>query len=152
MLINTNDYLVTNSFTGQISGNVALMLMGQSPINISSNAYKVRHILIDAVYLILLLIPATIVFRFKKFVLRCKDEELTLWKKIGFLFLHLLLPVTGLLVPRLFAATPLWVVRYFVPDLFIVLILFSGLLIILGVMKIMIWIKLKKINKFSQNP
>lgn len=141
MLINTNDYLVTNSFTGQISGNVALMLMGQSPITISSNAYKVRHILIDAVYLILLLIPATIVFRFKKFVLRCKDEELTLRKKIGFLFLHLLLPVTGLLVPRLFAATPLWVVRYFVPDLFIVLILFSGLLIILGVIRIMIWIK-----------
>lgn len=30
MLINTNDYLVTNSFTGQISGSVALMLMGRS--------------------------------------------------------------------------------------------------------------------------
>lgn len=150
ILINTNDYLVTNSFTGQISGSVALMLMGQEPITISSSTYKIRHILIDAIYFILLLTPAMIAFRLKKYFLKCKNEELTLKKKVGFLFLHLFLPVISLLAPRLFAATPLWVVRYFVPDLFLVLVLFSGSMLLLGITKIII----RKINltKCSTNP
>lgn len=136
LLVNTNDYLVTNSLMGEIGGNVALMLMGQSPAAVSQNAYKVRHFFIDAFYVVLLLIPAFILLRIIKSVLRGQKEKFTLMKKVGFLFLHLILPVIGLLVPRLFAKTPLWVVRYFVPDLFLVLIVFSGSLFLLGIVKI----------------
>lgn len=136
-LVNTNDYLVTNNMMSHISDSVVRMLMDQAPIIINSQKYLTTHLLLDGVYLILLLtalIPLLLLLR------RAKKKLMSIISFRTFLsvgVLNLVLPTAFLLLPRILH-TPLWAIRYYVPDLFIVLVTSASMLYVGGIIKLVL--------------
>lgn len=135
--VNTNDYFVGKDFMDRIDWSVALMLMGESPNQIGENEYVSRHLLYDCAYLAVLVIsvlPICLIAVFKKRIsrgyIRIKISLLTL--------LHLILPILILLLSQIFFATPLWVVKAFVPDMFFTIVFSSCALFIGGIAKTVI--------------
>lgn len=132
--VNTNDYFVGKDMMDRIDWSIALMLMGEKPNEIGDNEYVTRHLLYDLAYLIVFIIsllPFCLFSIYKKRILKGK-----LWVKLTLLaLLHLILPIFLLLLPQMFFATPLWVVKAFVPDMFLAILLSAILLFIGGIMK-----------------
>jgi len=141
--INTNDYFVGKDLMDRIDWNVALMLMGDEPNEISKNEYVLRHLLYDFIYLIVLavaILPLCLIKFYQKHLSKGK------WPlSISMLvLLHLVFPIFLLLLPQMLFATPLWVVKAFVPDLFTCLIISAAILFIGGIVKSVFLIKSTK--------
>lgn len=132
--VNTNDYFVGKDFMDRLDWGIALMLMGEKPNEIGSNEYVSRHLLYDFAYFIVLafaFIPLCLIRLYKKNINKGK-----MWLKISLTaLLHIIIPLFLILLPRIFFATPLWVVQAFVPDMFFVIIISSCLLFIGGIIK-----------------
>ena len=141
--VNTNDYFVGKDLMDRIDWSLVLMLTGDKPNQISDNEYVTRHILYDLAYFVVFAISILPLF-FKKRLITGK-----LWVNITiFVLLHLILPTFILLVPRIFFATPLWVVLAFVPDMFTTIFISSCLLFIGGIVKsILLIVKRKNANE-----
>ncbi len=142
--VNTNDYFIGKDMMDRMDWSIALMLMGEKPNQIGANEYITKHLLYDFAYLIVFVIsvlPLCLIMLYKKHISKGK-----LWLKITLLtLLHLLLPIFILLLPQMFFATPLWVVKAFVPDMFLTIILSSCMLFIGGIVKsILLILKRKK--------
>ncbi len=138
--VNTNDYFVGKDMMDRIDWSIALMLMGDEPNRIGSEEYVTRHLLYDLAYLAVLVIsvlPLCFISIYKK---RLSKGKLPLKITLSVL-LHLILPVFILLIPQIFFATPLWVVKAFVPDMFTTIIVSACLLFLGGVLKAAILIK-----------
>ncbi len=132
--VNTNDYFIGKDMMDRIDWSIALMLMGDEPNQIGGNEYVIKHLLYDLVYFavcIISIMPLCLVAVYKKRLSKGK-----LWVKIATLsLLHILLPLFLLLFPLIFFATPLWVVRAFVPDMFTVIVVSATLLFVGAIAK-----------------
>lgn len=132
--VNTNDYFVGKDLMDRMDWSIALMLMGDKPNQISANEYVMRHLLYDLAYFAVMIIselPLCLISVYKN---RLTKGRMSV--KIALLvLLHLILPIFILLLPQMFFATPLWVVKAFVPDMFLTIILSSCLLFIGGIIK-----------------
>lgn len=143
--VNTNDYFVGKDMMDRIDWSIALMLMGDEPNQIGANEYTIKHLLYNFAYFavfIISILPVCLIAVYKKRLSKGK-----LWVKIVLLsLLHILLPLFILLLPQIFFATPLWVVRAFVPDMYTAIIISVFLLFIGGITKgaLLIKSKLKK--------
>lgn len=134
VLANTNDYLVTQNLMNTISGSLVLMLLGEAPVAISGGKYMMAHLLLNSVYLVLFVMALWPLLRLKRYKVKQQTRQLSMvLLRIG--LLHLAVPTFLLLLPPLLLATPLWVVRSYVPDLFLVLLTTSSLLYLGGVLK-----------------
>lgn len=145
LLTNMNDYLGANNLVNTIDQDIVSIITGKEPIGFSKYQYIKTHFLLDAIYLSVFLValfPLVFIKRYKK--------KLALSKKLKTIILilsqHVLLPMALLLIPRLLS-TPMWVVRYFVPDLFIVLIVSASLLLAGGLIKIYIMFRTPSHNQ-----
>lgn len=145
---NVNDYFVTNEMMDSLGFGIVLILLGDSPNEIAGNAYMLRHLWID-------LIMLTIVFAailpwcfLPRYVHRTECRKLSL-KVILLALFHIFLPIFILLLVPVFFATPLWVAKAFVPDIFITVIISSALLFIGGLVKSIILYKQIKSNRYS---
>ena len=140
--VNTNDYFVGKDMMDRIDWGVVLMIMGDEPNQIGANEYVLKHLLYDFIYLLVFAIavlPIFLIAHYKKMLASGK-----LWVKVLLLtLLHLILPVTLLLLPQIFFSTPLWVVKAFVPDMFTVIIVSACLLFACGIVKIFLLVKHK---------
>ena len=125
---NVNDYFVANNMMDSLGWGVILMLLGESPNEVSNSTYVWGHIQVDLILLILL---AAAILSVLLIPLRQK-KLLTI---LLFLFFHVLLPIFILLSVPIFFATPLWVARAFVPDVFITVVLSAALLLTGGAIK-----------------
>jgi len=142
VLANTNDWFVTNDKLDRIGWSIALMLMGDEPDEIGKYEYLTEHLLLDIAYLAVLLSAFFPIFRLRRFG---KSAAANPAKAAIFtVLLHLLYPAALLLFPPLITGTPLWVVRGFVPDLFLVLVCSSALLLTGGAAKALILVKASK--------
>lgn len=133
VLINMNDYLVTN----QLAGDMIMPLFGEEQTGRTGNPYVKSHLLYDLIYILILAVaiyPLAGIKRWQK-----KD------KKKGLLALdiirHAFLPVILICLPYLLGV-PVWVVWFFVKDLCIVLFTSAVLLLAVGIYKI-VYISLK---------
>lgn len=99
--VNTNDYFVGKDMMDRIDWSIVLMLTGDNPNQIKSNEYVTMHILYDLAYFVVLVIsilPLCLIMLYKKRLTAGK-----LWVKISVLiFIHLILPIFILLLPRMF--------------------------------------------------
>lgn len=142
ILVNTNDYLVANSIMDDnIRKSLILMLTGNAPININEHKYLTSHLLLDSSYLVIFLValsPLLLLKRYKRKLSVVKRNRTIII--IG--ILHLIFPTALILSPYIFA-TPLWVVRDYVPDLFLVLVISASFLYISGVIKVILFRKAK---------
>ncbi len=126
---NVNDYFVTNEMMDRLGWGIVLMLLGEPPNEIPGSEYPLSHLRINLVMLAVLTaaVLGTLLPLGKK---RGKACRATL-----FLLIHLVLPVLILLIVPVFFATPLWVARDFVPDVFITVAVSSALLFAGGLIK-----------------
>jgi CubicO group peptidase (beta-lactamase class C family) len=142
LLSNTNDYLVADSMFDSISDSIALLLMGASPIEISTTKYLQSHLLLDALYLAILLIallPLLLLKRYKRSLTKLKAGRVVITTGL----LHVLFPTALLVLPGILI-TPLWVIRLYVPDLFYTLVAGAVLLYLGGVIKVFLFIYNRK--------
>jgi hypothetical protein len=127
-----NDYLVTNQLADIISKNVIFALLGREQCDISGYPYIVRHLLLNGTYLAL---AATAVYPIAT-IRKWKKKKRTTKLIILDIMRHGIFPLLLLCLPYI-AGVPLWVIWYFVKDLFIVLLVNSSLLLVMGLYKIL---------------
>ena len=132
--VNTNDYFVGKDLMDRIDWSVALMLMGDEPNQIGANEYATRHLLYDLIYLVALVGAILPLCLLRVYNNRLHSGKLAL-KIAVVVLLHLLLPIFLLLLPQIAFATPLWVVRAFVPDMFCTIVVSATLLFVGGIIK-----------------
>ena len=137
---NVNDYFVTNEMMDSLGWGVVLMLLGSSPNEIKANEYVLSHIRIDLIMLVVLTVAVLAICLIPKYINRINRRKrlLTVLLLIAF---HLILPIFILMIVPIFFATPLWVAKAFVPDIFITVIISSTLLFVSGLIKIIILYK-----------
>ena len=131
---NVNDYFVTNNMMDSLGWGVVLLLLGNSPNEIASNAYILSHIQIDLIMCFILTVAVVSLCRIPQYARKIKRSK-KLFKILRLIVFHLLLPVLILLLVPIFFATPLWVARAFVPDVYITVVVSAALLLIGGVVK-----------------
>ncbi|MCH5164999.1 MAG: serine hydrolase [Clostridiales bacterium] len=132
--VNTNDYFVGKDLMDRIDWGVALLLMGDEPNQIDGNEYAIGHLLYDLIYLavfIMSVLPLCLLNVYKKTL---KTGNLAI-KTAALVLLHLLAPMFILLLPQIVFSTPLWVVRAFVPDMYITILISATLLFVGGIIK-----------------
>ena len=138
---NVNDYFVTNNMMDSLGWGIILMLLGNPPNEIMSNAYILSHIRIDLIMLSVLAVAVLSLGRLPKYANRIKNSK-RLVTVLFLIALHLILPIFILLLVPIFFATPLWVARAFVPDVFITVVVSSVLLFISGIIKSIVLCKI----------
>ncbi len=134
---NVNDYFVTNEMMDSLGWGVVLMLLGDAPNEITNSAYMVRHLWIDCIMLAVLvtaILPLCLLPHYAHRVMGKKRVSTV----AALVLLHGLLPVFLLLLVPVCFATPLWVAKAFVPDVFLTVIVSSTLLFVGGVVKCVI--------------
>lgn len=140
VLVNMNDYLVDNNMLG----NIVLPLLGGEKQDMPANTYWLAHGLIDAAYLLVIIIAVWPLLFIKKWKKTQRNKK----KMILDVARHMILPAVLLLFPYMLGV-PLWVVYYFVKDLFLVLTVSAAILAVTGVYKI-IWGKMER-NRREQS-
>ncbi len=131
---NVNDYFVTNGMMDSLGWGVVLMLLGESPNEIADNAYILNHLWIDLIMLAVLLAAILPLCCLPRYRHRTKHRKRSFSVMLLAVY-HILLPVFILLLVPVFFATPLWVAKAFVPDVFITVVASSLLLFIGGLVK-----------------
>ena len=132
VLVNMNDYFVDNN----LLGNVILPLLGEEKAALPKHAYTLFHLLLDLVYLLVIFSAIYPILSIKKW----KNKVGSNGMRVLDILRHGILPVFLLALPYILGS-PLWLVWFFVKDLFIVLIGSSALLILTGVYKIIYRVK-----------
>jgi len=143
---NINDYFVTNEMMDSLGWGVVLMLLGDSANEITDNAYVLKHLWINLIMLMVLLI-AILPWCFLPHYIHSIKHRKIIYNAMLLVLFHLLLPIFIVLLVPVFFATPLWVAKAFVPDVFITVIISSALLFIGGFVKGIILYKHIKYNK-----
>lgn len=137
---NVNDYFVANEMMNSIGWGIVLMLLGSPPNEIRDNAYMLRHLYIDLIMLAVLFCAILPWCFLPRYIHNGRRGKISL-KVMGLVLFHILLPVFILLLVPVFFATPLWVAKAFVPDVFITVIISSALLFIAGFVKSIILLR-----------
>lgn len=142
---NINDYFAANEMMDSLGWGVVLMLLGDPANEITDNSYALKHMWIDFIMLIILFSAILPLCFLPRYVNKIEHRKISLSGILLILF-HILLPIFILLLVPVFFATPLWVAKAFVPDVFITVIISSALLFIGGLIKGIILYKHLKYN------
>ncbi len=145
ILMNMNDYLVADDMTGMILHSVLEMLFDKAPVYIKDYSYLQKHLLMDGLYLLLVVLCILPILFFRRWKKAMKNGKKT-GVILSFLFFHILLPTILLLVPVI-VATPMFVIKAFVPDLYLVLVGGAAVAYGVGLFKIIYILKTKKVSK-----
>jgi len=119
VLVNMNDYLVTNNLLEDI----VKPILGEEKPNVPNNLYLKNHLLLDVIYLVVTLIAIYPIVTIKKWKNKNKTKKLYI---IDFVR-HLIFPLLLILLPVIIKV-PFWVIWNFVKDLALILIINSMLL------------------------
>lgn len=132
VLINGEDYLVGNRLTQDICDSIYSIFIGEAPTEIEKSRYILGHLLTNIKYLALL----AVAFVYFLHILKIKSENRKkrtsapkqyLYNTIG----GVVLGSAILTLPSLLSGTPLWVIKDYVPDFFLIIIL-SALIVTIG--------------------
>ncbi len=142
---NVNDYFVANEMMDRIGWGIVLMLLGEAPNEIAGSAYALRHLGIDCIMLAVLLAAILPWCLLPRYAQKAKTGKVG---AVQLVLLHGLLPGFLLLLVPVFFATPLWVAKAFVPDVYLTVTVSSALLFAAGLVKgVILW----KHSKHARN-
>ncbi len=143
MLMNSNDYLVGNDMLGNMLFNVLDMLTGKTLSENKGMNYTLKHVILDASYLLMVLISVLpLIFIRKQRRRQCSKIKNT----IGFAILHVVFPSVLMMLPVILKV-PMYVIKLFVPDLFLVIIISAALAYFTGLLKIALKLYYRKREK-----
>ena len=122
--INGNDQFGMNSLMNDVALGVVRILNGEEPPEAKASSYLMLHGILDVAYLLVLLISLCILKKsIRPRTKMAGKAKRMLWIVLAYaawpLFLLCIIPIA--------LRTPLWVVRHYVPDLFLVLV--AGMLL-----------------------
>jgi len=142
VMFNACDYFVANGMAVQLPYNIAYKLMSTETKDIQATAYMQSHILINVVLLIILLTSILPLIRIKRWWAKSK-EKVRVSSIIFAILIHAVLPT---LILNLFTiqGIPMFVVYGFAPDVFIVQIISSVILYLVGVFKLIYCVYLQR--------
>ena len=129
-LIHMNDYLVGNQLADSVCKNVLLILLGEEPCDVSGSSYLAGHLLLNVIYSAFATAAIYPIAAIRKW----KKKERTAKGVVFDILRHGAMSL--LLCAPYLAGVPLWVVWYFVKDMFLVLLISAGLLWAAGLYKI----------------
>lgn len=127
VLVNMNDYLVDNN----LLGNIILPVLGMEKKEIKGEPYIAYHLAIDLIYLLIVIIAVYPLAALKKWKKKSKTKTLLAVDILR----HGVFPAVLIAIPQLLGI-PLWVIWYFVKDLFIILTASAALSLLAGIYKI----------------
>ena len=136
VLVNMNDYLVTNN----VIGNIVNPLIGEARNNLP-NLYLILHGLIDIICVLLCTFSVYGILR----TFRCKNKERILKATVLDLMVYILVPIILLCIPFM-VNTLVSVLWLFVKDLCIVIYANATILILLGVCRVVHLAKRKSMH------
>ena len=126
--VNVNDYLIGTDFADRIGWAVIEILTGDDHGEIGVHENLLRHLMFDCIYLAV--IAAAVL---SLVTVRSKKANTVILCVVNFALAALLL----MLAP-VFLATPLWVVKAFVPDMFTVIVVSASLFLLAGAARIIL--------------
>ena len=136
-MINANDEFVLNNLMNDVVWNTVSILGGESVEEVSKTEYIKLHLLYDAIYLLIFCLSLFILIRaFKSRRIESQGKKRRVVKIILGILGYLVFPLFLLTFTKILLDTPLWVVRLFVPDLYIVLLVSASLAFIGGIVKV----------------
>lgn len=116
-MINASDYLVMNELMNGVIFDTVSILNEEEPEKINHKTYFHMHIIYDVIYFLLLGLSIFILYKAIK-----SKPGFSVKKIICGITGYILWPLLLLSATKLFANTPLWVVRLFVTDLYIIIV------------------------------
>ena len=135
-MLNGNDEFVTNSLMDNAIWNSLAIIKGEPAKEISHSAYIVRHVIYDALYLLVFALSLFILIKAIKSKDGIKAVGAAKVKAVIFnVAAYVLWPLFLLTAIKIFVDTPLWVVRQFVPDLYFVILLSAAMALTGGIIK-----------------
>lgn len=127
-LVNTNDYMVTKDLMDKTTAKVMMTLMGYATDELDPNDYVDEHLFYNLIYVSILCIAVMEIIKSRKWKIKSEGNI------IINIFLHMFLPA-GIVIAPLVLGIPYWVIRDYVPDMFIVGCISVVLLITGGILK-----------------
>ncbi len=127
ILVNMNDYLVTNNLLEDI----VKPILGEEKPNVPDHLYLKNHLLFDVIYLVITIIAIYPIVTIKKWKNKNKTKKLYILDIVR----HLIFPLLLVLLPVVINV-PFWVIWNFVKDLALILIINSILMFSTGIYKI----------------
>lgn len=128
-LANTNDYMVTNQLMDKVTAKVMMTLMGYATDELDPNDYTDAHLFYDLIYAAIIGIAVMEIIKSRKWQVK-SEGNITIN-----IFMHMFLPA-GIVIAPLVAGIPYWVIKDYVPDLFIVGCISVVLLVTGGILKL----------------
>jgi CubicO group peptidase (beta-lactamase class C family) len=138
ILMNCNDYLVANGLIDSLFKGVLSLLVGEEPQYIGSLDYETKHLVLDAIYLAitaLCILPLFFIGRWRK---RNISGGHKIKAIVGFIILHILVPTLILVFPAT-SGVPYSVIKGFVPDICIILVVNAAIAYCTGIIKIILF-------------
>lgn len=126
VLVNMNDYLVDNN----LLGNIMLPLLGEEKVPLPDHAYILFHVLLDLIYLVIIIVAVTPLVLIRRWKIKPKTKGRLVFEIVR----HAVFPAFLLALPYILGS-PLWLVWYFVKDLFFVLLFACAILFGTGIYK-----------------
>lgn len=118
VMINGEDYLVGNDLTADICFSLYKLAQGRTPETVNASKYVVRHLSTDIKYLAMLAV-AVVVF---VSALISNGSRLRVSCIAG-----MILPIAITQLVLLLGGTPMWVIRDYVPDFYLIILISAGL-------------------------
>lgn len=142
--MNKLDRLSASGLWHQNMLSVASYLAGGNLKGLPTRTYWRTHLIVDSIYLILLVIPLTSLFRLRRF-----RRQMTLGQgrrkhTIFFILLHLLLPALVWFAPPILSGTPRDLFSMAFPDSYMVMLTVIGLSVLGGLAKVYLWLRQKQ--------
>ena len=119
-MLNASDEFVMNSLMDNAIWDSLAIIRGEETCKINHNSYVLLHVLLDFIFVFILSVSVFILFRAVKS--KSRGTEKRVLKIICRITGYIIWPLLLLCFIPLFFKTPLWVVRLFVPDLFMVVV------------------------------
>ena len=143
-MINANDQFGMNELMDNAFWNSLLILKDKNPEAVKRSSYILIHLALDVLYLLIILLAAFLFarsFSANKKAGEKSEPSVTgkasekKRKVILLIFAYVIFPALLLSFTRLFFATPLWVVKSYVPDLFCVIVISTTLIVLGGIIR-----------------
>lgn len=141
-MLNASDEFVMNSLMDNAIWDSLAIIRGDETGKVNHNSYVLLHVLIDFLFVFILAFSIFILFRAVKS--KSESTEKRVLKIICRITGYLIWPLFLLSFSALLFETPLWVVKLFVPDLFMVIVAGAVISFAAGIIKGIRFLKSKK--------
>lgn len=140
MLFNANDYFVANKMLETIGEGVVLVSLGEKPREVGDTYYRNTHMKYNIIYLCVFIVSILPLIFIRKWNKKNGNKK----NFVGLGLLHFILPTILIIFPKILGVK-MFVVKGYVPDLYLVLIISALILYLTGIIKIILTLRKHKV-------